>query len=262
MAYVECFMQLISQEKAEQLLEWAYEKSTSGFPGVDTAEELADSYKDEMTSRYQQANSLIRFQNTKAATSGFVSGLGGLITLPVALPANVASVLFVQMRMIAAIAHLGGHDVRNDKVKTLIYSCLVASSAKDVAKMIGIGFGNKLAVKLIKDIPGKTIMEINRKVGFRLVTKFGQTGVVNLGKAVPLLGGIIGGSFDAYSTNKIGNIARDTFIGDDDRVKPAKRMKRSEAHRENSKAKSASIINQAKLKFNLNDSSSNDGINQ
>lgn len=205
-------MQLISQEKIEQALDWAYEKSVNGVVGLDSAFELAESYMKGNDPRINQVNSLIRFQNTKAATSGFLSGLGGLITLPVALPANITSVLYVQIRMIAAIAHMGGHNIKDDRVKTLVYSCLVANSAKDVAKSVGITVGGKLATNAIKAIPGKTLIEINKRVGFRLLTKFGEKGVINLGKAIPLLGGLIGGSFDAYATNKVGNVARDTFI--------------------------------------------------
>jgi hypothetical protein len=33
-----------------------------------------------------------------------------------------------------------------------------------------------------------------------------------LGKAIPLLGGVVGATFDSVSTNTVGNIARDTFI--------------------------------------------------
>jgi len=205
-------MQLISQEKIEQALDWAYDKSVNGVVGLDSAFELAESYMMGDTALIDQVNSLIRFQNTKAATSGFLSGLGGLITLPVALPANITSVLYVQIRMIAAIAHMGGHDIKDDRVKTLVYSCLVANSAKDVAKSVGITVGGKLATNAIKAFPGKTLIEINKRVGFRLITKFGEKGVINLGKAIPLLGGLIGGSFDAYATNKVGDVARDTFI--------------------------------------------------
>ncbi len=205
-------MALITQESIANALDWAYEKSVNGVAGLDSAVELAESY---MTGNedgaYERANSLIRWQNTKAATSGFVTGLGGLITLPVAIPANIASVLYVQVRMIAAIAHIGGYDVKNDKVKTLVYSCLVANSAKDVLKDVGIAVGNKLAMNAVKGISGKTLMEINKRVGFKLFTKFGEKGIVNLGKAIPLLGGVIGGSFDAYTTNAVGNVARDTF---------------------------------------------------
>ena len=63
-----------------------------------------------------------------------------------------------------------------------------------------------------KNRSGKTIVAINQKVGFRLITKFGEKGAVNLGKAVPLVGGIIGATFDSVTTNTVGNIARNTFI--------------------------------------------------
>ena len=105
--------------KIMQVVEWAYDKAVNGVIGLDSAQELAESYRDNNLSVYEQANSLIRWQNSKAATSGFVTGLGGLLVLPVTLPANIASVMYVQIRMIAAIAHLGGYDVRNDKVKLL-----------------------------------------------------------------------------------------------------------------------------------------------
>lgn len=204
-------MELISQEKIMLALDWAYEKSVNGVVGLDSAEELAISYMKGDDSDYEKANSLIRWQNTKSATSGFITGLGGIVTLPVAIPANIASVLFVQVRMIAAIAHIGGYDIRDDKVKTLVYACLVANSAKDVLKDVGVAIGQKVAMNAVKSISGKTLQEINKKVGFKLFTKFGEKGIINLGKAVPLLGGLIGGTFDAYSTNVVGNVSRDTF---------------------------------------------------
>jgi len=203
---------LITKESIASALDWAYEKSVNGVAGLDSAIDMAKGYIDgNDDSPYERANSLIRWQNTKAATSGFVTGLGGLITLPVTIPANIASVLYIQVRMIAAIAHIGGYDVRDDRVKTLVYSCLVANSAKDVLKGVGISAGNKLAMNAVKSISGKTLAEINKRVGLKLFTKFGEKGVVNFGKIVPVLGGIIGGTFDAYMTNSIGNIARDTF---------------------------------------------------
>jgi uncharacterized protein (DUF697 family) len=141
--------------------------------------------------------------------------LGGLITLPIAIPANIASVIYVQLRMIAAIAHIGGYDVSADQVKTLAYMCLCGSGAIDIAKDVGIQIGTKLTQAAIKRISGETIKAINQKVGFRLATKFGEKGVVNLGKAVPIIGGLIGGTVDSVSTNTIGNIARNAFINEE-----------------------------------------------
>jgi len=202
----------ISESKIMQALDWAYDKAINGVPGFDSASELADDYISNEGSSIDQANSLIRWQNAKAGTSGFLTGLGGLITMPITIPANISSVMYVQIRMIAAIAHMGGHDLKNDKVKALVYTCLTGNAAKDILKDIGIVVGTKLTTSAIKNISGKTIVAINQKVGFRLLTKFGEKGAINLGKAVPLVGGLIGATFDSFATNTIGNIARDTFV--------------------------------------------------
>lgn len=110
----------LNQGMIMKTLDYCYEKAVNGFPGVETAQELADSYKNDNGTLVDKANSLIRWQITKAGTSGFITGLGGIITLPIAIPANIASVLYVQIRMVAAIAHLGGYDVKDDKVKALV----------------------------------------------------------------------------------------------------------------------------------------------
>lgn len=194
------------------LLNWSYEKAVNGVPGLDSAYDLAADYMKSNESLYNQANSLIRWQNTKAGTSGFLTGLGGIITLPVAIPANVASVMYVQIRMIAALAHMGGHNLNDDRVKSLVFVCLTGNAAKDILKDVGIVVGKKLAENVIQKISGQTIININKKVGFRLLTKAGEKGVINLGKTIPLFGGIVGATFDSVSTNTVGNIARDTFI--------------------------------------------------
>ena len=49
-------------------------------------------------------------------------------------------------------------------------------------------------------------------MGFKLFTKFNEKGVVNLSKAVPFLGGLIGGAVDAVSTNMIGDAAISIFL--------------------------------------------------
>ncbi|HMY00245.1 MAG TPA: EcsC family protein [Agitococcus sp.] len=202
----------LTESKIQEALEWAYDKAVNGVSGLDSAYELAQSYMSQDDSKYEQANSLIRWQNAKAASSGFLTGLGGILTLPVAIPANIASVLFVQIRMIAAIAYIADLDPKNDKVKALVFSCLVANSAKDVVKDVGVAVGNKLAMNAVKQISGETIKQINKAVGFKLLTKFGEKGVINLGKAIPIIGGLIGGSVDLYATNTVGNIARDAFL--------------------------------------------------
>ena len=204
----------LTESKIMLALDWAYDKAVNGVAGLDSAMELASDYMKQQGSKKDQVNSLIRWQNTKAGTSGFLTGLGGLITMPLTIPVNISSVMYVQIRMIAAIAHMGGHNLKDDRVKSLVYACLTGNAAKDILKDMGIVVGRKLTESAIKNISGKTITAINQKVGFRLLTKFGETGVINLGKVVPILGGVIGATFDSVATNTIGNIARDTFVHD------------------------------------------------
>ncbi|MFO3906001.1 EcsC family protein [Enterobacter hormaechei] len=203
----------ISEGKIMQALDWAYEKALDGsIPGTDSAYEMADNYLKGEEDLVAKVNSLIRWQNTKSVTTGFVSGLGGVITLPVAVPASIATVMYVQIRMITAIAVMGGYDVKDDRVKALVYTCLAGNAAKDILKGTGIVIGSKMSAQLIKSISKETIFAINKMVGFRLLTKFGQKGAINLGKMIPLVGGVIGGTFDGLSTNVVGNVARKTFI--------------------------------------------------
>jgi len=206
--------QKIDQGMIMTALDYCYNKAISGLPGFDTAEELAREYMAGEGNLKSKADSLVRWQIAKAGASGFLTGLGGIITMPVAIPANITSVLYVQIRMIAAIAVMGGHDVREDKVKTLVYMCLCGSAVADFLKDVGIHVGSKLTVSAISKISGATIAKINQAVGFRLLTKFGQTGAVNLGKAVPFIGGIIGGAVDSFTTNTIGDVAVITFIAE------------------------------------------------
>lgn len=203
----------LTHETIMRALDWSYDKAINGgIPGMETAIELADNYLQKSGTLEENVKSLILWQNTKSATSGFLSGLGGIITLPIAVPANIASVILVQMRMVAAIAHMGGYDLKDDQVKSFVYACLAGNGAKDILKNSGIQIGKKLAVTGIKKFPFEVIKKINQAVGFRLLTKFGEKGLINLSKMVPLAGGIIGGTVDAVSTNTIGKIATKLFI--------------------------------------------------
>lgn len=108
----------LTQSTIVKAMDWAYDKAVAGIGGFDSAEDIAADYLKQNGSLRDKANSLIRWQNAKAGTSGFVTGL---ITLPVSLPANITSVLYVQIRMIAAIAKMGGYDLKDDRVKSLVF---------------------------------------------------------------------------------------------------------------------------------------------
>jgi hypothetical protein len=205
-------MKLISYETIRKALDWSYDKAVNGVAGLDSVQELAESYLKKHANVDDAIKSLVRWQITKATTSGFLTGLPGLIAMPATLPANITSVLYIQIRMIATIAYMKGYDIKSGQVKTLVYVCLVGNGAIELLKVAGITIGKKLTQQFIKNISTQVIKEINKKVGFRLLTKFGEKGVVNLGKLIPVLGGMIGGAVDAMTTRSIAKISQKVFL--------------------------------------------------
>jgi hypothetical protein len=203
----------LTEEHMLEILNNLYIKSINGIPKVSLPiDDLVDDYVNKNKDVELAAKSLINNSIIKCGTSGFVTGLGGFATMITTLPANITSVIYVQLRMCCAIAKMAGYDIKSDQVQTLIFVCLTGSAVSDVLKQAGIKFGNKLGVAIIKKIPGKTLQAINQKVGYRFITKFGEKGIVNLGKAVPVLGGVIGGGIDIASTKIVGNNAYKIFM--------------------------------------------------
>ena len=113
--------------------------------------------------------------------------------------------------MIATIAKMRGYDLKDDQVRTFVYVALTGQASADILKQAGIQIGIKMSTILIKKMPTEIIKQINKRVGFRLVTKFGEKGVVNLGKFVPIVGGVIGWTVDAVGTHTIGKTAKKIF---------------------------------------------------
>lgn len=207
---------VISQEDIMKLLDSCYEKCLNGIPHVSpSVEEMANDYLSKHNSKEEACKAMIKSQIIKCTTSGFISGFGGLITLPVSIPANVGSVMYVQMRMIACTAYISGYDLNCDQTQTFVYACLAGVAVNELLKQVGIKFGVKFAEGLIKKIPGKVLTKINQKVGFRFITKFGTKGLVNLGKMLPGVGAIVGGSFDLVETKVIASRAYKWFIKGD-----------------------------------------------
>ena len=203
----------LSQEDIMKILDACYRKAMSGIGQISPPiEQFAADYQSKNEAAADAARKMIRVQVAKCTTSGVVNGYGGIIALPVAVPANIGSVLYVQMRMIACTAYLAGYDVRSDQVQTLVYACLAGVTVNGILKRAGTEFGKKFAMAAVKKIPGEVLVKINQKVGFRLLTKFGEKGLINIGKLVPGVGALISGGLDFAETKAIGARAYRMFF--------------------------------------------------
>ncbi len=200
--------------KMLKVMDWAMEKATGNIPGLGSANEMANKYLEKYGSVHKAIDKLIAWQITSAATAGFVTNLGGLPAMPITLPANVVGVMAIQLRMIGAIAELGGHHENTEEKRTGMYLCLLGSQAGDVLSKTSSQVAIKFATSALKRLPGDVLTKINQQVGFRLFTKFGEHGLLNLHKAIPVIGGIVGGSIDAFSTYAIAKAAKALFLNE------------------------------------------------
>ena len=205
-----------TQEDIAKLLDECYQKVQEGIPHVSrSVEDLANDYLKLYSSNKLAAKAMIKNQVAKCATSGFITGFGGAIALPVAIPANIGSVLYVQMRMIACTAYMAGYDLNSDQTQTFVYACLAGVALNNVLKRFGMKFAEKVAEGMVKKIPGKVLIAINQKIGFRLLTKSGTTGLINFTKLIPGVGALVGGGLDLTETRVIGNRAYKWFMEGD-----------------------------------------------
>lgn len=153
----------------------------------------------------------VRLHVRYATTSGAVTGLGGIVTLPLTLTAGIATSYVINARMVSTVAHLRGYDVASEEVRTVILATLLGASGANAVQQAGVQIGNKTLLAAVRKVPGKALIDVNKRVGFRLVTKAGSTGVVNLTKLVPLVGAPIGATAERLVTRAVGRYALQNF---------------------------------------------------
>jgi hypothetical protein len=72
-----------------------------------------------------------------------------------------------------------------------------------------------------------SLIEINKKVGYRLLTKFGTKGSINLVSGIPLVGGGVGAGVNVVAINQIVNAPRElSFRWTSQPIAPAPRTRR------------------------------------
>ncbi len=190
-----------------------YDTVLNGIPKLsEPIAELTSPYIKQYGYSEKAINAFVLNQKLKCSATGFVTGLGGILTLPITLPADLASSLYMELRMIAGIAILRGYNIHDDQVKTLICLCLVGNTISDVLKQVGIKISNQLAAKKLLPLLTRSIItKINHTVGFRLLAKGGTKGIIRVSKAIPVVGGIIGGTFNWFEVDIYARIARKMF---------------------------------------------------
>lgn len=169
-----------------------------------SVDDLVEEYKKSGRSTDLSVQNFIEWQTAKAGAVGFILGAPGVLA-GVAIPADFAACIYLQMRAVAVIASLCGWDVRtSDRVKTVALWSMVGGNFSAGFASGGAAFGSKFAGANLKSLPASALISINKKLGFRFATKYGSQGIINLVDFIPIVGGVVSGSLNALFTYTAG----------------------------------------------------------
>ncbi len=189
--------------------------------------QLAAEYIESGRTPEECARNFINWQTGKAGATGFALGLPGFAAMPLTIPADLASVSYLQLRMIAVIGIMFGWEATSDQLRTVAFSCLLGTAAGEAVRDVGVKASTRFGSRFIRNISGKSLKRVNDFFGIHNLfikgvnvgtkaggkatasasAKAGSKGIVNLSKMVPLLGGIVGGGLNIVFTRQMGNLA-------------------------------------------------------
>ncbi|MET7278757.1 EcsC family protein [Kribbella sp. NPDC005582] len=193
-----------------QILEFAID----GYQRFPSAEQVADNKLAKTGGDTQLAIDAVVDQHIRlAGVQGFVTSVGGLVTLPVALPANLTGLAIVQARMVAAIAHLRGYDLDDPRVRTAVITCLLGEDGVTdrlkksslVSSPLAIATAPVFDPELDRQVATEVVAELIARVS-------GKRMALTVTRRVPLLGGAVGAGVDGWSTYRIGQYADKSLI--------------------------------------------------
>ena len=200
-------MSVIDHPTILRVLDWAWTRAAKGLPGQESAHALAGRHMDPDTPLAARLDKLIASHKRKAALTGFLTNAGGLALLPASLPANLAGTLFLQLRMVQAMAILCGHDLKDKRVRALCGLCLCGAKAAEVAGAAGARLGGRLTADFVAKLGGEAAERINRLVGLRLLARLSESGTLGASRIVPVVSGLCGAAWDVSVTAGIGKAA-------------------------------------------------------
>ena len=154
------------------------------------------------------AKKVLARKSLKNGLLGGATGLGGFITLPVAIPVDLAASWRIQASMAFSIAYIYGHTPETTDLKTDFYLILAGDSAKEALKRFGVEVAKSVTKKAVdRYITRDVMVKIWKIVGQKVITKAGEKSLTSFTKMVPLVGAPVGFAFDWAATQAVGRTA-------------------------------------------------------
>lgn len=183
---------------------------------------------------FKCGDELVAWQSAANFGSGFVAGLGGLVTLPLTIPAQLAATTFTSLRLAFAIAILAGKSPLHPSIAAraitsalggvveesngeMVNACGVEAADRSAA-VAGVGSGVQEATQYAALRGSGTALQgaawkLTRIAATRLAQRGAQRGAsMAVTRAVPIIGGVIGGTVDSVMTTNAGHRAMRAFF--------------------------------------------------
>ncbi|SDT28641.1 hypothetical protein [Microlunatus soli] len=177
-----------------------------------SAEAFARSARARSKSTEDAVERVSRQATIGGGAGGFATGLGGFVTMPVAIPVNLLEFYLQATRTVGAIASLRGYDVNQPHIRTAVLLSLVGSRSDEILKTAGAAVpGGALTGMALRRLPPSALMVINKAVGVRLLKSVGERFLTRLGRGLPVAGGVLGGAVDVWMMRRILRQAKQEF---------------------------------------------------
>lgn len=192
-----------------QFVREALRRAIDGMGPLPPAASAADKQLAEQRGDVERAIHEVIENNVRlAGMQGFVTNIGGLVTMAVTIPANVTGLALIQCRMVAGIAHLRGHDLTDPRVRNAIL--LVLLGEEQVEKMVKKRTlpTTPMALATAPAHDPQLDAAISAVVASDMVAKVtGKRLATSVARRIPGVGGVVGAGADGFATWQVGRYA-------------------------------------------------------
>lgn len=197
----------------QEILDWIIDWILGNITDIDAyVQKLREQYP--RLSDDELARLIVSRKSLKSGLLGFLCGLPGPIALPVSVPADVLNSWRVQIAMTVAIARVYGHTEQTTDLKTDIYLVLAGDAAKETLKRFGIAASVQVGRRVVDEYVTRDVMkQIWKVLGPKIISKAGGKSLVTITEMVPVVGGLVGFTFDWVATKAVGGFALKYYGG-------------------------------------------------
>jgi EcsC protein family len=185
------------------------QRAIHGVGPLPSAADAADKQLAEQDGDVERAvHELIENHASLAAAQGFVTNVGGLVTMAATIPMNITGLALLQCRMVAGIAYLRGYDLTDGRVRNAVLLCTLGEdTVKELVKKQKVP-GTPMVVATAPAYDPALDKLVAAEVTTSLVNRvLGKRAASTVVRRIPVAGGVFGAGSDAYATWQVGKYA-------------------------------------------------------